>query len=125
MSHPRVHAPAPRGRTTTSFIRRVTTAPAKQGSLLTQQTVSSYKLSWENLKTYLEKKFPKDKYPKLEFKERKVRGNHRSTFACCIDVGHHTDQQRQVCFHGARGFDFGRYYSVSHCKFNALINGIG
>lgn len=62
--------------TVTSFVkqgvRRITTAPPTQGNL-TQQTVSCYKLKWENLKAFLETRFPNSKYPKLEFKERIVR----------------------------------------------------
>ena len=71
---PSKRGPAPQGKTTTSFLKvmtRAMTAPAHQGAL-TQQTVSSYKLSWDNLRAFLEKKFPKEKYPTLEFKERKV-----------------------------------------------------
>ena len=93
MSH-RLRDPNPRGKATTSFlkgVRRATTSPAIHGSL-TQQTVSSYKLSWDNLKTFLEKKFPKDKYPSLEFKERKVRRRMKTSLVYCIDIGHRTDQ---------------------------------
>ena len=66
----------------TSFVKqgmkRITTAPATQGRL-TQQTVPCYKLKWENLRTFLERRFPKEKYPTLEFKQRKVR-------RCCNKV---------------------------------------
>lgn len=66
----------PPAKSVTSFvkqgIRRITTAPATQGRL-TQQTFPCYKLKWENLKAFLETRFPKDKYPTLEFMERKVR----------------------------------------------------
>ena len=64
-----------RARTVTSFvqgIQRIRTAPPTQGNL-TQQTVPCYKLKWESLKAFLEQRFPSDIYPKLEFKERKVR----------------------------------------------------
>ena len=53
-------------------IRRITKAPVAQAGL-TQQTFPCYELKWENLKAFLETRFPKDKYPKLEFKERRVR----------------------------------------------------
>lgn len=70
------NAQPPLARSVTSFVkqglRRISTAPATQGRL-TQQTFPCYELKWENLKAFLETRFPKDKYPKLEFKERKVR----------------------------------------------------
>ena len=57
---------APRVSTTTSFLKRVKTAPAKPSNL-TQQTVSVYKLPWVRLKAFLEERFPTDKYPRHEY----------------------------------------------------------
>lgn len=57
---------APRVSTTTSFLKRVKTAPAKPSNL-TQQTVSVYKLPWVKLKAFLEKRFPTDRYPRQEY----------------------------------------------------------
>ena len=56
----------PRHRTTTSFLKRVRTAPPDPSSL-TQQTVTVYKLDWDVLKSWLEKRFPRDKYPQDKY----------------------------------------------------------
>ena len=74
--------------TVTSFvkqgIKKVTTAPPTQGRL-TQQTVPCYKLKWENLKAFLEQRYPQDRYPALNFKERRV-------CRCCNKVAYsHSD----------------------------------
>lgn len=85
----RRQGPRPPAKTTTSFlkgVRRVSTAPAGQGNL-TQQTVSSYKLKWEKLRTFLENRFPKEKYPALEFKECKVRCCARAKSTSCVYNG--------------------------------------
>ena len=65
----------PRGKTTTSLLKRARTAPANQSNL-TQQTVSSYRLQWDKLRRYLETRFSQDNYPNyiFDFKERKVCG---------------------------------------------------
>lgn len=56
----------------TQSIRRATTAPARQTSL-TQETVSCYELPWDVLHAWLVARYPSDKYPKLGFREEKVR----------------------------------------------------
>nr|AUW30699.1 hypothetical protein [Cladonia uncialis subsp. uncialis] len=63
----------PRGKTTTSLLKRARTAPANQSNL-TQQTVSSYRLQWDKLRRYLETRFSQDNYPNyvFDFKERKI-----------------------------------------------------
>ncbi|KAI9776789.1 MAG: hypothetical protein M1816_005083 [Peltula sp. TS41687] len=66
------HGAAPPVRSTLSFVRRAQTAPPSQEAATKQETYPIYRLKWEKLKAFLERRFPGHQFQERVHKDRYV-----------------------------------------------------